>query len=368
MSKKILILVGTGAMGIYVTQYASQMPGCQVFVTSRSARPSAENVNYLCGNAHDISFLQQTLKQIKPDAVIDFMLWTTKEFETVCPVFLANTSQYLFVSSYRVFAEQNPLTENSPRLLDVCKDSAYLQTDEYALAKARQENILRQSGKTNWTIVRPSITFSTYRFQLGCLEASTVCFRSLHNLPVPIPSEMLDKQTTLTWAGDVAVLLCRLLFNPQAYGEDFNVVTAEHHTWREIAGYYHKFIGTKIQEISLQDYIDMLGVPWQTKYDRMFDRILDNRKVLAATGIKQTDFTTLEEGLKKELEQFMKKPKLTPNMILNARMDRLSNTKTPLSNQTFANRVRYYLARYPKLEYLIPRKFIKNIVGRIKKK
>ena len=35
------------------------------------------------------------------------------------------------------------------RLLDISKDDKYLRTDEYALAKARQENILQKSGK-NW--------------------------------------------------------------------------------------------------------------------------------------------------------------------------------------------------------------------------
>lgn len=52
------------------------------------------------------------------------------------------------MSSSRVYADsQTPITENSPRLLDVYKEEEYLKTDEYALSKARQEDILHRSGK-----------------------------------------------------------------------------------------------------------------------------------------------------------------------------------------------------------------------------
>ena len=55
----------------------------------------------------------------------------------------------MFLSSSRVYASQeSPIREDSMRLLDVSHDSIYLKTDEYALAKARQEDILRKSGKT----------------------------------------------------------------------------------------------------------------------------------------------------------------------------------------------------------------------------
>lgn len=51
------------------------------------------------------------------------------------------------MSSARVYAENNALiSEDSPRLLDVSTDAVYLRTNEYALAKAREENILRNSG------------------------------------------------------------------------------------------------------------------------------------------------------------------------------------------------------------------------------
>lgn len=62
------------------------------------------------------------------------------------------------------------INEETPRLLDMIKDEEYLNTDEYALSKARQENILHEAGCNNWTIIRPYITFSETRLHLGYLK------------------------------------------------------------------------------------------------------------------------------------------------------------------------------------------------------
>ena len=57
-----------------------------------------------------------------------------------------------------------------------------------------------------------------------------------------------------------------------------------------------------------EDYIRILdphqcypGIRWQLEYDRLFDRIIDNSKVLAATGMKQAELCPLYDGLKKEI-------------------------------------------------------------------
>ena len=61
------------------------------------------------------------------------------------------------------------------------KDEEYLKTDEYALSKARQEDILHRSGKNNWTVIRPYITYSEIRLQLGVLEKELWLYRFVHD-------------------------------------------------------------------------------------------------------------------------------------------------------------------------------------------
>ena len=42
---------------------------------------------------------------------------------------------------------------------------------------------------------------------------------------------------------------------------------------------------------------------WQLECDRLFDRVIDNSKVLAATGMKQSELKALFDGLKMEIER-----------------------------------------------------------------
>jgi nucleoside-diphosphate-sugar epimerase len=341
---KVLLLGGTGAIGVYLREILAQN-GHEVYVTSRFAQAElgVGGIRFLQGNAHDLSFVERVLREVGPDAIVDFMTYASEEFALRYETFLRGTQHYLFLSSYRVFNDDKRITERSPRLLDTVQDERYLKTDEYALCKARSENCLRQSALGNWTIIRPGITYSRRRFQLGCLEANTLCFRSLAGLPVIMPSLMRGKETTLTWGRDVAMMISKLLLNQAAYSEDFNCATAEHHTWDFVADIYRRELGADIRDCSVEDYIKVIGNGAQVKYDRLFDRIIDNSKVLDATGLKQLDFKPLEEGLVNELEDFKSNPVYQyPDVVLNARMDRLLGTRISLKGFPLGMKLSYW--------------------------
>lgn len=294
-------------MGVYLAPELVRR-GFSVDITSRSKRISDNtSINYIQGDALSEDFLLSNIKDANYDLIVDFMLYSTEDFRKRHELILDFCRHYIYLSSYRVFEDVGVITEKSPRLLDVSQDEAFLRTNDYALEKARQENILRSGSKRNWTIVRPSITYSKDRFQLGTLEADTVIWRSLNDKPVILPKDMLEKQTTMTWAGDVAKMIAKLALNRKSYGEDYNVVTAEHHAWREVADIYSDAIGLRYVPVATEDYVNALGggyVEYQLKYDRMFDRIMDNTKILEATGLRQSSFMTLRDGLHKELARF----------------------------------------------------------------
>jgi len=336
-------------MGIYlVPELLSD--GYDVVVTSRSSRRSDDpRLRYIQGDARDLSFLKETLSSWKPLAVVDFMMYDTAEFSARLDMLLGSTEHYLFLSSYRVFADSSPqpLTERSPRLLDVCDDRIYLASNEYALAKASQENLLRCSGRTNWTILRPCITYSRTRFQFGTLEAGTFCFRALQGLPVIMAREILVKDTTMTWAGDVAKLISRLIFNDAAWAEDFNVVTAEYQPWSEVAKYYREFLDLRVIEVDLAKYIEVVGSEYQIRYDRMYNRRMDNTKVISVTGVRQKDFKSLRDGLEMELVDFCRKPCYSClNIGVNARMDKVTGSSISLTPLSLSQKASYFLARY----------------------
>lgn len=97
----------------------------------------------------------------------------------------------------------------------------YLATDEYALAKARQENILLTTNKKNWTIIRPYKTYNNNRLQLGMYEKEEWLYRLMMGKTLVFPNELKKRKTTLTYAADVAVAISELIENESAYGEIF---------------------------------------------------------------------------------------------------------------------------------------------------
>lgn len=307
-NKKVLILGGTGAMGVYLVPELLSM-GYRVCVAALDGfeyLPQADS-NLICKkcDAKDKGVLLDILKD-GYDAVVDFMLYGTEEFRERYTLFLENTDHYIFLSSYRVYAGQTPITENSPRLLEASEDTEFLASEDYALYKAREEDILKQSVFSNWTAVRPAVTYSKRRFQLTTLEAAVVVHRAFQGKTVVLPQEAMPMQATMTWAGDVAKMLARLVLNRQAYCECFTVSTAEHHTWSDIAAFYEKLIGLKYITADTETFTDIIApgskhALWQLKYDRMFDRIIDNRKILNVTGLKQSELMPLYDGLKQEL-------------------------------------------------------------------
>ena len=305
---RALLLGGTGAMGRHLVPLLAG-DGWDVTVTSRSSHGAgAEGVRYVRGNARDKGFLGDVLVD-GWDVIVDFMVRGTEDFRKVLGLLLSSCSQYIFLSSYRVFTDSPVITERSPRLLDACEDAAYLATDEYALAKARQEDLLRGSGRGNWTIVRPAITYAYGRFQLCTLECDTWLPMALSGHPVPLAAEMLPRQTTMSWGGDVALMISRLAGSAEALGEDYNACASRHQSWADVVGIYKGLVPLEVREVSLCDYERAAGSVYQCRYDRMLDRVMDNSKVLAATGLSERDLSDVREGIPRELGAFLRDSK-----------------------------------------------------------
>ena len=311
--KRILLLGGTGVIGTHVVPELLQR-GFSVTVTSRSAHEAdADGVEFRQGDAKDDVFLNGLLSE-RFDAIIDFMIYSTDAFSKRVEALLSQTSHYIFLSSYRVYGDCGcaPITEESPRLLDSVDDPAYLKTDEYGLSKARQEDLLKASGHTNYTVVRPSITYAGDRFQLGTMEANEFLVRALNGKPVVFPQEMLSKRAAMTWAGDVGRMIARLVLNEAAYGETYTAASAETKTWNNILKIYRKLLGMQVVYVPLSTYQSIVGRPWQIKYDRMLHRIVDNSKILLAADMKQSELKPLYEGLSEELAAFRQDPHFRP--------------------------------------------------------
>lgn len=282
----VLILGGTGAIGISLVEILNKQDKFQVVVTSRKTHENYDNVRFRQGNAHEIGWLQSILQERTWDAIVDFMNYSTEEFSQHALYLLKATKQYVFISSARVYADSGdvPLTESSSRLLDVSTDYEFLKTDGYALKKARQENILFRSGYKNWTIIRPYITFGEKRLQLGVMEKEDWLIPALNGRPIVISKDILNHYTTMTRGDDVAKCIAALLTKQDALCEVFHIASREKQKWQDIFNWY------------MEAYNDVKGIKpviyytekwdacfggnyYQWKYDRLYNRCFDNNKI-----------------------------------------------------------------------------------------
>lgn len=324
----VLILGGTGAIGTHLVRQLV-VGGVSCVVTSRKKRPSESHLTYVQGNAHDIIFLQQLLNTRKWDAIIDFMTYPTEEFRSRYQLLLNATRQYIYLSSSRVYANcDGKINENSPRLLDVCKEEKYLSTDEYALRKARQEDILRNSEFNHWTIIRPYVTFSEQRLQLSPLEKEYWLYRALHGRTIVFSKDLAEKITTLTYGEDVARGIASLIGKESALGKAFHITTSETHQWSEILKAYldvlEKNTGTR-PKLLLTDKWESyyVGNVYQVKYDRMYNRQFENSRI--DSFIDTTTFKHTIPTLMDCLSDFLDHPFFKPiNWRKEARKDRLT--------------------------------------------
>lgn len=308
----ILILGGTGAMGVPLTEILAASH--DVWVTSRSERNSANmSIHYIKGNAKQKDFLFGVLKERHWDSVVDFMVRSEQQLKEIIPDVLKSTKQYVFISSARVYAEcEGLITEESPRLLEACTDQEYLKTNEYALAKAREEDILRNSGQSNWTIIRPSITYNDNRLQLGVMEKEDFIYRALYGRTIVFSHDLENKVTTMTHGNDVARGIAAIIGKEKAMGEIFHITSPKSLTWGEVLRIYQNVLEEHLGHPITIKWTDkttnfkLTQQLYRIKYCRYFNRSFDNSKI--AQFIDVNTFVSPEDGLSQCLRNFLLNP------------------------------------------------------------
>lgn len=344
-NRSILILGGTGAMGTFLIEELHQY--YNLIVTSRQERHSSETVQYVKGNAHDLNFVRRLISDSEFYAIVDFMNYSTREFKSRVEIFLEHTRQYFYLSSARVYANSEmPITEESPRLLDVSTDKRFLLTDDYALAKARQEDILKSSGKKNWTIIRPYMTYFYNRLDLGYFSKEQWLYRILNYKTVIFPSNVADSLTTLTHGKDVAKAIAALVGKEDAKGDTFHITLNKSYKWKEIIDVYAECLEKRGYSVQIK-YIPkaIINDNYIYCYDRVYNRVFDNTKI--NKYIDTTDFIDTKDGIVECVNQFLDYPTFGKiNWIYQAFIDKITNERTELSSiKSFKDKAKYFLFR-----------------------
>ncbi|MFR8832168.1 MAG: hypothetical protein ACLVHC_12530, partial [Eggerthella lenta] len=164
------------------------------------------------------------------------------------------------------------------------------------------------------------------------------------------PREMLSKQATMSGGGDVARMIAALVGNPQAYGESFTVSSSDHMSWSDVAETYRTVLPFDLVEVALSDYERIYGAAYQIRYDRMCDRVIDNGKILRATGILEDSLVSMRDGLAGALRDFLATDSPFPVRAgLSGRLDRLVGgfpTLGGVSKDGIASLAKYLARRF----------------------
>lgn len=349
---KVLLLGGTGAIGVPLSQILVEN-GHDVTVTSRK-NLKKKYITFVKGNALEFSFVTRLI-QTHYDVIVDFMVRSELETKAIMDIILPSCGQYIFLSSSRVFAPINiengkRITEKSPRLFDVCKDIPYVKSHEYAIEKAREENLFFKSCYKNWTVVRPTLTYNTHRLQLAYGEKEDWLFRALNGQSVVFPKDMKNVKTAMVHGDDVAKAIFKLIGNKKAFGIAVNVVSEEFKTWGEILDIYQKVIEKRTDRKMKVVYIDKslnlakeLGNYYQVKYARSIDRCFSNELL---KSIEDIEFTPMEKGLTSCLNTFLETPQFASiDWRKQACYDRICKEWTPFNFMPTKRAVVSYLCR-----------------------
>lgn len=142
--KKVLVIGATGMMGSLLVPLLLEKGYAVDGVTLDDTVSENPALRYIRTDAYDDNVLRELL-QNGYDGIVDFLHYGDPNFfKNRSQLFLKNTKHYIFLSSYRVYADcAGVLTENSPRLTEAYSDNEDLMNnDTYGVSKCRCEDVL----------------------------------------------------------------------------------------------------------------------------------------------------------------------------------------------------------------------------------
>ena len=306
-NKTVLLIGGGGTLGTYTGKELLRL-GARVEVLCPEEKISDhENLTFHRGLGTQET-LQGLFDRTHYDGIVNFIHYRdAEEYKRIHPFLIAHTERLIFLSSYRVYAnEQHLITESAPRLYDVIRDEDLLTNEKYAIPKSICEDYLRnERAGEGWTIVRPVISFSERRLDLLLYSGREILEYAASGRELPMPSMVHDYAAGLDWAGNSGKLIANLLFRKDAPGETFTVYSGHGMTWGQAAELYTELTGVTIRWCGEEEFLRHIYSykkdRFYWKYDRRYPRDIDCSKIMRATGLTAADFKSVREGLEIEL-------------------------------------------------------------------
>lgn len=233
---KILMIGGTGTISRAISQQLLDQ-GHELFLLNRGSRNKIfagyGNIAEIKADINDEETVAAHIRDLRFDAVADFIAFNTAHLERDYRLFSGRTDQFVYISSASAY--QKPLsdyrvTEGTPLA------NPYW---EYSRNKIAGEDYLMKMYRENGfpvTIVRPSHTYDERSVPLGVhgrKGSFQVLKRMMEGKPVLIQGDGTSLWT-MTHNSDFAAAFIGLLGNIQALGEAVQITSDETLTWNQI--------------------------------------------------------------------------------------------------------------------------------------
>ena len=354
---RILLLGGTGTLSSDIMKLSLEK-GYDVSILNRGNNNERvdNRVSIHKANLYNIETVIQTLEGKSYEVIIDFFSRTAENIERLYSVLSNKCIQYIFISSACVYCRDS---EDKTFITEQTRKPNILW--EYNIQKYEAEQILitanRGSGRY-YTIVRPYITYNDIRIPLGIAPVHkyhrTIIERIVSGKPMFIWNGG-NNYCTLTHTIDFAEAVVGLFLNEKAQNEDFHITSDYNYRWRDVLLALYKILNQtpNIVDLPVEKIVNCLPeYKNELLGDRCLNALFDNSKIKAA--VPSLIFKiSLEEGLKRVVDQYRAELNFYYDFKYDARIDRMLSSCgvkklcfIPYTKCTSNAKVQYFIFRY----------------------
>jgi nucleoside-diphosphate-sugar epimerase len=279
---RVLFIGGTGIISSECSQQAVGR-GIELYLLNRgqSQRPVPDGARVLRGDIQNSEEIKRVLRDLKFDAVVDWIAFIPDHVQRDIDLFRDRTRQYIFISTAAVYQKplaSLPITESPPLA------NPYW---EYARSKIACENLLVTAYRETRfpaTIVRPSHTYDRTKIPIPGGGGFTMVDRMRKGKKVIVHGDGTSLWT-LTHHQDFAKGFTGLLGNPHAIGDAFHITSDEILAWNQIYEIIARAAGTELRIVHVpSDGIAAFDAEWGAGLigDKAHSLVFDNSKIKRA--------------------------------------------------------------------------------------
>lgn len=254
---KILFIGGTGTISMAIFRQLLA-EGHTLYLLNRGSRNQSLSGDLieLKADINDEAAVAALIKDLRFDAVADFIAFVPAQLERDYRLFQGKTRQFLYISSASAY--QKPLSDYRINEGTPLANPYW----EYSRNKIAGENYLMKLYRENGfpvTIIRPSHTYDERSVPLGVHGNNgsySVIKRMLEGKPVIIHGDGTSLWT-LTHNSDFAKGFIGLLGNVHAIGEAVQITSDESVTWNQIYQIIADALGVKLNAVHVSsEFLD----------------------------------------------------------------------------------------------------------------